>query len=73
MNNDFLLGVTWCTTALRLAANRVELDQRGTVQNGERIAINAIVKSGNVRFARQLRELADVLDHEAKGMDGSGS
>lgn len=54
-------GIKFVAKHLRVAAERVEVPQRGTFQKGE-TRIEAITRSGQPHLARKYRDLADELE-----------
>lgn len=58
----FLEGVMWVAGHMREAARRVRDDVRGMVEVEGKPPVEAIIKSGNPEFARQLTELADTIE-----------
>lgn len=62
----FLMGVLWVCKSFNAAANQVVQDQRGDlVANDGKTVINAILRTGDVKFANRLQELVKVLSEEA--------
>jgi hypothetical protein len=61
----FEAGVKTVAAHLRIAADRIEQPQRDNIpytRNDEKHSVNAIVKSGQPRFALKLRQLADEIE-----------
>lgn len=60
----FLEGVMWVAGHMREGARRVRDDVRGVVEVEGKPPVEAIIKSGNPEFAKQLVELADTIEQE---------